>query len=196
MPLGCITPAEFLHWLEVRLENSEEETGNRLQRLVFWDLAQLEFRFPLLAHDPMFLPGLMDYLKYSPRHDPENEGKPRKITSLFMGPSNNKLALAASAMADNVLFCWPDKKNLHEGIAVYVDRIEGHPGEQKLYFARAEEEPPKGKKTPGMNFALCESPALLKNAFSMIAEIQSLQGLRHARSKPSADPAGEPQKPH
>jgi hypothetical protein len=193
MPLGCITPAEFLHWLEHRLQCSEQENGQRLQRLVFWDLAQLEFRFPLLAHDPMFLPGLMDYLKYSPRCDTSGKGKPRKVTSLFMGPPNNELARAASAMADNVLFCWPDNRGKQEGIAVYVDRIEGHPGEQKLYFAGAEDRPSKADKTPGMNFRLY-LPAVykeFKNAVPMIAEIQSLQGLRYHRRRLMADSAVE-----
>jgi KaiC/GvpD/RAD55 family RecA-like ATPase len=196
LPPGCITPAEFLQWLEDCLQRIEQKSGQRIRRLVFWDLAQLEFRFPLLADDPMFLPGLMDYLKYSPCHELKKEDEPRKITSLFMGPSNNKLARAASAMADNVLFCWPDQKNQQEGIAVYVDRIEGHPGDQKLYFARANDRPSPADKKPGMNFRFHPNQdyGAFTNAISMIAEIQSLQGLRPERSKPSTDPAGEPRK--
>jgi hypothetical protein len=186
MPPGCITAAEFLHWLEYRLGLSEADEKTRLQRLVFWDLAQLEFRFPLLADDPMFLPGLIDYLKYSPRNAAGGApGESRRVTSLFMGPPNNELAKAASAMADNVIFCWPDtqKKPEKDGIAVYVDRIEGHPGEQNLFFAASDHLPSPDDKKSGMNYVLCDHAADLKNAPPMIAEIQSLQGLRYERKE-------------
>jgi hypothetical protein len=187
MPPGCITTAEFLHWLENRLQSSEKAGQNPLKRLVFWDLAQLEFRFPLFSRDPMFLPGLIDYLKYSPRIHPDGTtGDPRRVTSLFMGPPNNDLARAASAMADNVIFCWPDYFNIEqEGIAVYVDRIEGHPGEQKLFFAASKEPTEAGDITPGMNYKLFrpEDQARLRNATAMITEIQSLQGLRYEKNQ-------------
>ncbi len=177
MPPGCITTDEFFQWLEHRLKISERTNSDQVQRFVFWDLAQLEFRFPFLSHDPMFLPGLIDYLKYSPRSSSSDiAGSPRNLTSLLMGPSNNALAMAASAMADNVLFSWSDSADKEDGIAVYVDRIEGHPGEQNLYFAN-EVKLPTGFFTPGMNFTKV-LPKTLKNAIPMISEIQSLRGLR------------------
>lgn len=192
MPPGCITTSEFMHWLEYRLSLGELE-GERIRRLVLWDLAQLEFRFPLLAKDPMFLPGLFDYLKYSGPLGEETQE--RRLTSVFMGPPNNELARSASAMADNVLFVWPDRfcqRGLGsavrevgtyaagiEGIAVYVDRVEGHPGVQRLYFARGDEMPDRTDEVPGMNFKELLDRRVLDEAPKMIAEIQALQGLRY-----------------
>jgi KaiC/GvpD/RAD55 family RecA-like ATPase len=69
----------------------------QISRICFWDLAQFEYRFPLLYHDPMFLPGFMDYCK---KHN---------MASLIMGSGNSSLSKAAAATADNVIFCWRDR---------------------------------------------------------------------------------------
>ena len=88
--------------------------------LVLWDLTQLDYRFPLFAQDSMFLTALMDLFKK------------RKIKSLFMGAGNARYSAAASAMADNVLFCWRSqlssktrgrKKDKRPVMLIYVDRI-------------------------------------------------------------------------
>jgi hypothetical protein len=100
---GCISPEEFFHSLKKRLDDAKEK-GENIRRLVFWDLTQLEYRFPLLSGDPMFLPALMDFLKQYTDEKTKKVG----ITSLFMSAANTKLSSAASAMADNVIFCWRD----------------------------------------------------------------------------------------
>ncbi len=91
---GCVNSHEFFHNLDKRVSDHKKKTGNRITRMAFWDLAQLEYRFPLLAADPMFLPGLIEYTKK------------KKIALIVMGAGNSKLTPAASAIADNVIFCW------------------------------------------------------------------------------------------
>lgn len=108
-----------------------------IKRLVFWDLTQIAHRFPLLDKEVMFLPAFFDYLKNN------------KITSVFMGSSNSQMSMAASAIADNVIYCWRDYvgtkdvkigKNINlkrnaEVLFVYVDRQEGNsnPSQRTLY---------------------------------------------------------------
>jgi KaiC/GvpD/RAD55 family RecA-like ATPase len=87
---GCITPSEFFHYLR----ESIISFGKAAKRLVFWDLTQMDYRFPLFREDRMLLPAMMDLFK--------TEG----LKSLFMGAGNADNTKAASAMADHVLFCW------------------------------------------------------------------------------------------
>jgi len=153
---GCIAPSEFFHVLDERLKWGAAKE-KEIKRLVFWDLAQLEYRFPLLAADAMFLPGLMDYLKHT-----------RKVCSVFMGASNAHFSKAASAMADNVVFCWEDYKSSRpkeKGIAYYVDRIEGKPEKGDLRFLTTSFELQPVKESE------------LLYAFRMIEEIRNIQGL-------------------
>ena len=90
---GCITPAEFFHYVMERIEHKHNPSEN-LQRLVFWDLTQMDYRFPLFMEDKMLLPALMDKFKT------------KGLKALFMGAGNAANTKAASAMADHVLFCW------------------------------------------------------------------------------------------
>jgi KaiC/GvpD/RAD55 family RecA-like ATPase len=95
-PPGCISSAEFVYYLEEvigRLQPKGDKPA-RLSRLVFWDLTQLDHRFPLLKADHLLLPALIDIFKQ------------KGLRSLFMGAENATHTQAASAMADNVLFCW------------------------------------------------------------------------------------------
>ncbi len=146
---GCISSSEFFQKMEARLDLSEKkEEDVPVKRLVLWDMTQIEYRFPLMKADEMFLPALMDYLKYSKNRNGAN----RKITSVFMGAANTPLAAAASTMADNVIFCWQDtltrqnavtiEKELFDGIdgiALYLDRIEGIPSESRIFFLKMRE---------------------------------------------------------
>lgn len=94
---GCITPAEFFHYLRERIlytKDANDSDKPRVKRVVFWDLTQMDYRFPLFKEDKMLLPALMDFFKT------------KGIKSLFMGAGNADNTRAASAMADYVLFCW------------------------------------------------------------------------------------------
>ena len=92
-----------------------------IRRLVFWDITQMDYRFPLFKEDKMLLPALMDAFKTN------------GIKSLFMGAGNADNTRAASAMADHVLFCWRSLSHwnnspLHQteksqsSLMLYVDR--------------------------------------------------------------------------
>jgi archaellum biogenesis ATPase FlaH len=94
-PPGCISSAEFLYYLTEVIGLLQPKAGSSpLARLVFWDLTQLDHRFPLLKADKLLLPALIDVFKQ------------KGLRSLFMGAEKDTHTAAASAMADNVLFCW------------------------------------------------------------------------------------------
>ncbi len=178
---GCIHPDEFIDALEERLRYGIEDSTKNISRFAFWDLTQLEDRFPLLNNEPLFLPLLMDHLKNSPY---PNNSEPRKITSIFMGAPNTQLGKMASAMADNVLFCWHDSPKsssslrMGKGIAIYVDRIEGQPGKQCVFFI----EEPKTGAFFKLELTRNINADDLLYAESMIEEIQKLQGLPMRKS--------------
>ena len=124
---GCVTSAEFLNALKRRIDDDEED-NNKIKRIAFWDLTQIEYRFPFFSEDKMFLPALMDLCK-------END------TSLvIMGSENNKFSNAISAMAENLIFVWRDKylktdkhsqeKKEADILAMYVERCEGKIGSE------------------------------------------------------------------
>ena len=119
---GCITPAEFFHYLKERIDLLISNPNGHF-RLAFWDLTQMDYRFPLFREDKMLLPALMDMFKT------------KKLKSLLMGAGNAENTKAASAMADHVLFCWRSpsvpnlniketdyKANSHSSLMLYVDR--------------------------------------------------------------------------
>jgi hypothetical protein len=95
-PPGCISSSELLHYL-IEAVSRLKDLSPELSRLIFWDLTQLDYRFPLLKDDPMLLPAMMDVFKS------------RNLKSLFMGAENATNTPAANAMADNVIFCWRSK---------------------------------------------------------------------------------------
>ncbi|HOZ46324.1 MAG TPA: hypothetical protein PK468_06920 [Candidatus Hydrogenedentes bacterium] len=181
---GCIGPCEFFDYLCRRIEGKEKnETGEyygKIKRFLFWDLVQLEYRFPLLSSDPLFLPGLMDYLKYQ-----------RRIPAVFMGPASSRLAKVASAIADNVIFSWQDMttevagKESTEGWCFYVDRVAGQPERGRLHFIKKPSEgPARQEKLDGQATyeTLIETHGDKKEppferASAYIEAIQALQGL-------------------
>jgi KaiC/GvpD/RAD55 family RecA-like ATPase len=197
---GCLAPGEFFHYLERRLNERAEGQELPIQRLTFWDLTQLESRFPLLANDRVFLAGLMDYLKHSRLPSTsgrsETDEEKRMITSVYMGAANKELAQAASAMADNVVFCWRDRhvKLEREGIAFYVDRIEGEPGVRRLAFLSEADKTAAAKVRPVTDIHELLTSDCKENdlpyAQSMIEEIRNLQGLPARRLRTTRSTRG------
>jgi hypothetical protein len=86
--------------------------ADKHRRVVFWDLTQMDYRFPLFRDDRMLLPAMMDTFKT------------HGVRSLFMGAGNAANTKSASAMADHVLFCWRSKggNGKQPSLMLYVDR--------------------------------------------------------------------------
>lgn len=163
---GYITPSNFFHFLNKRIYIDDTKT---IDRLVFWDLTQLGYQFPLFAQDPLFIPLLVDYLKL------------HHITSVFMGAPNAAISQCASAIADNVVFCWQDTLSVatpKEGVAFHVDRVEGKPETGDLFFLEVLEEQKNPKPSNNISeiFAKVEKTGNLQYGESMISHIRAMQG--------------------
>ncbi len=107
---GCITAAEFIYYVKKRLDHASH--AGRIRRLVFWDLTQIDHRFPMLTDDRVFLPALMDLVKFNPYLTvgaTPVSGNARSLKTVFMGAGNAGYTKAISAMADNVVYCWRDR---------------------------------------------------------------------------------------
>jgi hypothetical protein len=170
---GYLSCNEFFDALERRFRAGESGSDTfAVRRFALWDLTQLEWRFPLLAGDPVFLAALLEYLKHSRNAD----GSERLITSVLMGGASSKLALQAAAMADNVLFTWEAKRAADEtqGVAIWVDRVEGRPGEGTLWFVEGgwRDRAPYHRPVPKAK----DIPEVL-GAEDEIKRIQALQGV-------------------
>lgn len=120
---GCITSDEFFYYLEKRLDNKN------INYAAFWDLTQIEYKFPFLANDPTFLTGLINLFKQ------KNE-KREPVNSLIMGAPYCKLAKSAYEMADNAVFCWREPDN---SVFVFSERIGGSLDENRLFRLRHKE---------------------------------------------------------
>jgi KaiC/GvpD/RAD55 family RecA-like ATPase len=93
---GCITPEEFMSILEKRLIEGAK-AKKPIRRILIWDIVHLESRFPFFANDPLFLPALIDYLRYN-----------WAITIVFVGPSNSPMANQVTSLVSNLIFTWRD----------------------------------------------------------------------------------------
>jgi len=123
---GMITPAEFMHHLDILLKTHASE-GRAITRLAFCDLVQMENRFPFFAEDDMLIPSIMTYLKYK-----------WGITSVFIGAANGKIGKKIAELAHNVIYCWMDRKGKEsknlDYYAFYHNHAERNTGEKDENF--------------------------------------------------------------
>lgn len=128
-----------------KTENEERENRESfpIDRVAFWDLVQLEYRFPFLSNDPMFLTALIEYFK--------SQG----ITLVLHGSLSCKHAKEASVVADNVIslsrgYYRDNKDKNSEGIFVNAYRIEGCPGVKKFIFLEFKKDDKVYKQVGGL----------------------------------------------
>ena len=86
-------------------------------------------------------------------------------------------------MADNVLFCWPEKhKEWGKGVAVYIDRVEGRPDVKQLCFLYEKGQPASGRaqrKVSALEFTRVgdKEHRDFTYAEGMVERITEMQGL-------------------
>ena len=180
---GCVAIQEFFYNLDKSVSEHKNKTGRKISRLAFWDLTQLEYRFPLLSKDPMFLPGMVEYTKKN------------NIALIVMGAGNSRFTPAASAIADNVIFCWrsrlAEEKNHQEVLAVYVDRCQGNlgnEGKQLSYIPIKDDKIDlnccnSGNESVGFTRVEPNNNDIILGAQSMIDTITNMQGMGSVTNK-------------
>ncbi|MDT3370048.1 MAG: hypothetical protein LIR40_15625, partial [Bacteroidota bacterium] len=85
--MGCIGSDELFHYLGELISFY----GDNLKRIVFGDLIKIDYSFPMLKRDSLFLPALITFLK---NHN---------IDSIILSSNEALLAPALKSLADNVI---------------------------------------------------------------------------------------------
>jgi KaiC/GvpD/RAD55 family RecA-like ATPase len=178
---GCITPAEFFFHLAKRLRDGAVR-GEPIRRLVLWDLHQMEVRFPFFTQDPLFLPSLIDYLKYS-----------WAITTIIVGPSQPSVIQRMSMLADNVVFTWREEYkhgeyNLGDSYVFYCDLIQTHFASTEFTYLQRKEPDDCDEPTGFWEFRMgpqmirasdLENPNLITEVSRMMRQrIWEMEGIR------------------
>lgn len=147
---GCISSSEFFNNLSRLLNN------RNLNRVVFWDLTQIDLCYPLIASDDMFFTAMYDYLKIYKNAaagvtDTRDYSR-GDISTVVIGSDSCKLAKSAFTMSDNVILLQRDESSQENCIYAYVDRVEGQPGVNYLWKI------PLIRFTDGENYEIFETP--------------------------------------
>lgn len=121
--LGCITPAEFLYYLLQQMETSY--CGKKIKRVIIDDLQIVEYCFPFLFKDTLFLPALVDACR------------DRGIALYIMCDKKSRLCDSLRTEADNVLCTQRSKKGELE---LFVERAAVYsPNSSKIYSGKVSE---------------------------------------------------------
>ena len=116
--LGCISPEEFLYFLMQQIDTAYSD-GN-IKRIIIDDLQIVEYCFPLLLKDPLFIPALID------------ECRDRKIALYIMCDKNSQMKNSLSVLADNVIYTSRDEKG---NLDLFIERYSGYNSKPSKIFA-------------------------------------------------------------
>ena len=107
--LGCITAEEFIYFLTQQIDTAYPD--GKITRVIIDDLQILEYCFPLLFDNKLFMPALID------------ECRDRHIALYIMCDKNSIMTPSLSVLADNVVYTNRDTKG---GLELFVERYSGY----------------------------------------------------------------------
>lgn len=110
IPMGAITPEEFLYYFDRQLRNGYEE-GKKIKRVIIDDLQILDYCYPKLSKDPLFLPAIMYVCR---EHG---------VALYLLCDTHCNLRNPLRAMADNVIIT---EKTSQGKPRVYIERYAGY----------------------------------------------------------------------
>lgn len=121
MMMGCITPEEFLYYLQLQLDTPFRD-GKRIKRIVIDDLQILDYCFPLLKNNPLFISALAILCRE------------RDITLHILCDEDSDSVQALRAIADNTIHTDRDSDGK---LRIHVERYAGyHNSPSKIYCGR------------------------------------------------------------
>lgn len=119
--MGCITPEEFLYYLQLQLDIAFQD-GKNIKRIVIDDLQVLDYCFPLLKGNSLFLSALALLCRE------------RDITLHILCDKNCESVNALRAIVDNIICTDRDDSGK---LLVYVERFAGyHNSPSKIYCGK------------------------------------------------------------
>ena len=110
IPMGAITPEEFLYYFDRQLR-SKYEQGKRIKRVIIDDLQIIDYCYPKLEKDPLFLPALM------------NVSREYGVALYLLCDKQCKLRYPLRALADNIICTEKTEKG---NPIVYIERYAGY----------------------------------------------------------------------
>ena len=116
--LGCITPEEFLYFLFQQIDIKYGD--KRIKRIIVDDLQIVEYCFPFLYQDPLFIPALVD------------ECRERKIALYILCDKYSRMADNLRVLADNVVCT---SRNSNGNLELFVERYSGYNAISSKIFA-------------------------------------------------------------
>lgn len=117
--MGCISPAELIYYIKQQINISYVD-NKKIKRIIIDDLQTMEYCFPLLLQDELFLPALFEMCR--------NEG----IVLYIMCDRHSKLTNVLKVLADNVVCTCRNKKGKLE---LYVERYSGYDSKPSKIYA-------------------------------------------------------------
>lgn len=116
--LGCITPEEFIYFLMQQIDTKFPD--GKIKRIIIDDLQIVEYCFPFLFCDPLFISTLFD------------ECRDRQIALYVLCDKNSRMTEQLKVLADNVVCT--DKTSKGE-LRIYVERYSGYYSKASKVFS-------------------------------------------------------------
>lgn len=112
--MGGIFADEFLYTLAEQLDSVYSD-GGKVTRIVIDDLQKIDYSFPFLRKEPLFLPALM------------NLCRDRNVTLQVLCDKSSSLTHELCSLADTVL-CFERSQEAVDSISIYMEHIYGNKG--------------------------------------------------------------------
>lgn len=120
--MGCISSDEFFYYLmkQLRISREAEDKSKRIKRIVIDDLQKIDFCFPMLRGDSLFLTALISICKDA------------EIDLFILCDKSSQLAQELRVQADNVICT----ERIDEEIRFYVERYSGYSDPSQIFGCR------------------------------------------------------------
>lgn len=120
--MGCISSDEFFYYLmkQLRISREAEDESKRIKRIVIDDLQKIDFCFPMLSGDSLFLTALISICKDA------------EIDLFILCDKSSQLAQELRVQADNVICT----ERVGEEIRFYVERYSGYSDPSRIFGCR------------------------------------------------------------
>lgn len=115
--MGCISPAELIYYIQKQIELSRKNKSNEITRIIIDDLMKIDFCFPILKEDKLFLTTLISVCK--------EEG----VELLILCDRNASLARELCAQSDNVI-CTEYKDDTFK---LYIEKYAGYKNPSHIF---------------------------------------------------------------
>lgn len=121
--MGCIDSDEFFHYLKEQINlifyDKKTNSEKKIKRIVLGDMIKVDYSFPFLKNDPLFLPAFISFCRQS------------NIDALIFSSEKSIFAPALDVLADNVIHTERDYSddtsvgNTENTLLLHVDKYCG-----------------------------------------------------------------------